>query len=100
MTRRAGTRWRRPGVYEYVRHPQYVGFIVIMLGFLMQWPTLLTLLMFPVPVVTYVHLARIEEREGLQEFATSTAPICSGCRHSCPASARAESTREIQSRER
>ena len=56
------------GVYEYVRHPQYVGFIVIMLGFLLQWPTLLTLLMFPVLVVMYVRLARIEEREALQEF--------------------------------
>jgi len=56
------------GVYEYVRHPQYVGFIVIMLGFLLQSPTLLTLLMFPVLVVMYVRLARIEEREALQEF--------------------------------
>src|SRR5215813_8244415 len=56
------------GVYEYVRHPQYVGFIVIMLGFLMQWPTLLTLVMFPVLVVMYVRLARIEEREALREF--------------------------------
>ena len=55
-------------VYEYVRHPQYVGFIVIMLGFLLQSPTLLTLLMFPVLVVMYVRLARIEEREALQEF--------------------------------
>jgi protein-S-isoprenylcysteine O-methyltransferase Ste14 len=51
-----------------VRHPQYDGFIIIMLGFLMQWPTLLTLLMFPVLVVMYVRLARMEEREALQEF--------------------------------
>ena len=56
------------GVYEYVRHPQYVGFIVIMLGFLLQWPTILTLLMFPVLAVMYVRLARIEEREALREF--------------------------------
>ena len=56
------------GVYEYVRHPQYIGFIVIMLGFLLQWPTLLTLLMFPVLVVMYVRLARLEEREALREF--------------------------------
>ena len=35
------------GPYAYVRHPQYVGFIVIMLGFLLQWPTLLTVVMFP-----------------------------------------------------
>ncbi len=38
------------GMYARIRHPQYVGFIVIMFGFLLQWPTLLTLLMFPVMV--------------------------------------------------
>ncbi|HLF01488.1 MAG TPA: isoprenylcysteine carboxylmethyltransferase family protein [Anaerolineales bacterium] len=35
------------GPYAYMRHPQYVGFIVIMIGFLIQWPTLITLIMFP-----------------------------------------------------
>ena len=35
------------GPYSYVRHPQYVGFILVMFGFLLQWPTLLTLAMFP-----------------------------------------------------
>ena len=56
------------GIYSYVRHPQYVGFILIMFGFLLQWPTLLTLAMFPVLVFMYVRLARIEERELLREF--------------------------------
>ncbi len=56
------------GVYGYVRHPQYVGFVVIMLGFLLQWPTLLTLLMFPILVFMYVRLARTEEAEALREF--------------------------------
>lgn len=56
------------GLYAYLRHPQYVGFIVIMLGFLLQWPTLVTLLMFPVLVAMYVRLARQEEREALAEF--------------------------------
>ena len=56
------------GVYAYVRHPQYVAFVAIMLGFLLQWPTLLTLLMFPVLVAMYVHLARSEERDALAEF--------------------------------
>jgi protein-S-isoprenylcysteine O-methyltransferase Ste14 len=56
------------GGYEYVRHPQYIGFILIMLGFLLQWPTLLTLLMFPVLVVMYVRLARMEEREAIAEL--------------------------------
>lgn len=56
------------GPYSYVRHPQYVGFILVMLGFLVQWPTLLTLAMFPVLVVMYVRLAQAEEREAVAEF--------------------------------
>lgn len=56
------------GVYNHVRHPQYVGFVLVMFGFLLQWPTLLTLAMFPILVVMYLRLARIEEREALAEF--------------------------------
>ena len=51
------------GPYSRVRHPQYVSFITIMFGFLLQWPTLLTLVMFPTLVTMYVRLARREERE-------------------------------------
>ncbi len=56
------------GAYSYVRHPQYDGFILVMLGFLVQWPTLLTLAMFPVLVVMYVKLAKTEERDAMAEF--------------------------------
>jgi protein-S-isoprenylcysteine O-methyltransferase Ste14 len=56
------------GPYAHVRHPQYVGFILIMLGFLLQWPTLPTLVMFPILAVMYVRLARREEREALTAF--------------------------------
>lgn len=56
------------GPYSYVRHPQYFGFILVMFGFLLQWPTLLTLAMFPVLVVMYVKLAYNEEREALASF--------------------------------
>jgi protein-S-isoprenylcysteine O-methyltransferase Ste14 len=56
------------GIYARLRHPQYLGFILVMLGFLFQWPTLLTLAMFPVLVVMYVRLARSEEREALATF--------------------------------
>ena len=56
------------GPYSYVRHPQYVGFILVMFGFLLQWPTILTLAMFPVLVWMYVRLARHEERELRTEF--------------------------------
>lgn len=56
------------GAYARLRHPQYAAFIVIMFGFLLQWPTLSTLVLFPVLVVTYVRLAKSEEREALNEF--------------------------------
>jgi protein-S-isoprenylcysteine O-methyltransferase Ste14 len=51
------------GPYARVRHPQYAGFLAILVGFLLQWPTLLTLAMFPVLVVMYRRLATAEERE-------------------------------------
>jgi protein-S-isoprenylcysteine O-methyltransferase Ste14 len=56
------------GPYSVIRHPQYIGFILIMAGFLLQWPTILTLAMFPVLVWMYIHLARLEEREAIAEF--------------------------------
>ena len=56
------------GPYAVVRHPQYAGFVIIMLGFLLQWPTILTLVMFPILVAMYVRLARREEREALARF--------------------------------
>jgi protein-S-isoprenylcysteine O-methyltransferase Ste14 len=58
----------RDGIYASLRHPQYLGFILIMLGFLVQWPTLLTLVMFPFLVIMYVRLAMAEEREAIAEF--------------------------------
>ncbi len=56
------------GVYGHVRHPQYIGFILVMFGFLLQWPTILTLAMFPVLTVMYVKLAKTEERDAIAEF--------------------------------
>lgn len=56
------------GPYRLVRHPQYDGFILVMLGFLLMWPTLLTLLMFPVLVAVYIRLAKKEEQLVRQEF--------------------------------
>lgn len=58
----------RTGVYARMRHPQYAAFILVMFGFLLQWPTLLTLIMFPVLVVMYVRLAHREEQDALRQF--------------------------------
>ena len=56
------------GPYARVRHPQYVAFVLILLGFLLQWPTLLTLLMFPILLVMYGRLAVTEEAEMQSQF--------------------------------
>ena len=55
-------------VYKYIRHPQYLAFILIIFGFLIQWPTLITLLMAPVLIFRYIRLARAEEKEMLKIF--------------------------------
>ena len=56
------------GAYARIRHPQYLGFVTIMFGFLLQWPTLITLLMFPVMALIYARLAKREEQDMLAEF--------------------------------
>ena len=61
------------GAYARVRHPQYGGFVLIMFGFLLQWPTLLTLAMFPVLVFMYAYLSRTEEADMLAQFGESYA---------------------------
>ncbi|MCD2452116.1 MAG: isoprenylcysteine carboxylmethyltransferase family protein [Methylicorpusculum sp.] len=56
------------GPYAKIRHPQYAGFVMIMFGFLLQWPTIVTVAMFPILLCMYVRLARTEEREAYTEF--------------------------------
>lgn len=56
------------GPYSHIRHPQYVALIAIVFGFLLQWPTIPTLVMFPVLVWMYVRLAKTEERQVQAEF--------------------------------
>lgn len=56
------------GPYARLRHPQYAAFMLVMFGFLLQWPTIITLLLFPVLVLAYVRLARREEQQALAAF--------------------------------
>ncbi|MEK7501683.1 MAG: isoprenylcysteine carboxylmethyltransferase family protein [Patescibacteria group bacterium] len=56
------------GPYARVRHPQYVGFMIIMFGFLLQWPTILTVIMFPILAWIYTRLAKSEEKESKNNF--------------------------------
>ena len=59
------------GPYARIRHPQYVAFVLVLLGFLLQWPTLLTLLMFPILLVMYLRLAITEEAEMRKQFGSA-----------------------------
>jgi len=61
-------RLAKAGAYARIRHPQYVGFVLIMTGFLLQWPTLVTLSMFPILVFMYARLAKREQVEMLAQF--------------------------------
>lgn len=56
------------GVYAYVRHPQYVGIFLITIGFLIQWPSLTTLIMWPILIFAYYRLAMREERDVERQF--------------------------------
>jgi len=64
----ASGRLATSGPYARVRHPQYIAFVLIMVGFLLQWPTLITLVMFPILLAVYVRLARREERDSAAAF--------------------------------
>jgi len=69
------------GPYARVRHPQYDAFIMIMVGFLLQWPTLVTIAMFPVLVWIYIRLAKREEAATRAEFG----PAWESYAHAVPA---------------
>ncbi len=56
------------GIYRYVRHPQYLGLIIITVGLLIQWPTIITLAMWPVLVLMYYRLSKKEEKEATETF--------------------------------
>jgi len=51
------------GIYSYSRHPQYFGFILIILGWLIGWPTILTLVFAIILIYKYVKVCKIEEKE-------------------------------------
>jgi len=56
------------GIYRWIRHPQYTGIFLFTLGWILHWPSLVTLALWPVLVAAYVWLARYEERQARTEF--------------------------------
>jgi protein-S-isoprenylcysteine O-methyltransferase Ste14 len=58
----------KDGLYARLRHPQYSGLFLVIIGMLIQWPTIITALMFPVLVFVYYRLAKREEKEVIALF--------------------------------
>ena len=64
------------GIYGYLRHPQYTGIFLITIGMLIHWPTLITLLMWPLMVIVYYNLAKREEKEMVARFGPDYLEYC------------------------
>lgn len=56
------------GIYRWMRHPQYTGIFLFTLGWILHWPSVVTLALWPVLVAAYVWLSRFEERQAAEEF--------------------------------
>jgi protein-S-isoprenylcysteine O-methyltransferase Ste14 len=56
------------GIYKYIRHPQYVGFLLITFGLNVMWLTIITLVMWPILVVLYWRLAKMEDKDMEEKF--------------------------------
>jgi protein-S-isoprenylcysteine O-methyltransferase Ste14 len=59
------------GLYRFVRHPQYLGIFLFTLGWLLHWPSLVTLFLWPVLLAAYFWLARLEERQAVEQFGSA-----------------------------
>ncbi len=58
----------KTGVYKYIRHPQYTGFMLLTIGMILEWATLPILIMWPFIACMYYKLAKKEEKDMIEEF--------------------------------
>jgi protein-S-isoprenylcysteine O-methyltransferase Ste14 len=61
-------KFRRKGlvnnfVYKFIRHPQYLFFMMAGFGVLFTWPRMMMLILFTIMSVFYFYLAQFEERK-------------------------------------
>ncbi|MBI5731252.1 MAG: isoprenylcysteine carboxylmethyltransferase family protein [Ignavibacteriales bacterium] len=56
------------GIYRYIRHPQYTGILLFTFGWLVHWPSIVTLALWPIMIVMYTWLAKQEEKQALEEY--------------------------------
>jgi protein-S-isoprenylcysteine O-methyltransferase Ste14 len=51
------------GIYKFIRHPQYTGIFLFTLGWLIHWPSVITLILWPILTLSYIWLALQEEKD-------------------------------------
>lgn len=57
------------GVYSIVRHPQYLGIVMVIFGEgIVHWPTILSVILFPIITLAYIRLAKSEDKDLLKKF--------------------------------
>jgi protein-S-isoprenylcysteine O-methyltransferase Ste14 len=56
------------GIYAVARHPQYVGLALVTGGLLLQWPTLTGLVLWPLLLLLYRKLSRLEDADLVAAF--------------------------------
>jgi protein-S-isoprenylcysteine O-methyltransferase Ste14 len=64
-------RMAKTGLYRYIRHPQYTGFFLFLVGSMINWPTAITMLTLPILWAVYLRLARVEEGVAIESFGDS-----------------------------
>ncbi|MCK4715071.1 MAG: DUF1295 domain-containing protein [Candidatus Aenigmarchaeota archaeon] len=56
------------GIYSYSRHPQNLGLVLVVLGWFVAWPTILTVVFAPILIYRYISLSRKEESEMSRDY--------------------------------
>ncbi len=72
------------GIYRFIRHPQYTGILLFTLGWILHWPSVVTLALWPILIAAYVWLARQEERDALEAFGPAYAEYAQSTKRFAP----------------
>ncbi|MFQ6106127.1 MAG: methyltransferase family protein [Thermoplasmata archaeon] len=84
------------GPYAHVRHPQYVGILMVTFGLIVWWPTVITAIMWPILAFMYFRLARREEEEMRKEFGEAYDEYCKRVRMFLPVRKRENSSTDSE----
>jgi protein-S-isoprenylcysteine O-methyltransferase Ste14 len=72
------------GLYGYMRHPQYTGIILFTFGWILHYPSLITLVLWPILIAAYVWLAKQEEKQTMEEFGEDYVNYAKGTKRFIP----------------